>query len=133
MRALLIMMLVAVLHFSCAPGSAQVRGKPDMSPAEQHAKIPPLPPKNVTVQRTVDGVKVSWDPVPLERIIGYRIYRKIGSALVPLGLLRKPPFIDEHVPISGDLAYTVTSIDDLNRESSYAKSAVLERCAVGPD
>jgi hypothetical protein len=112
-------LVVGLLIFGCSPGGSQDKGKPDLSVSDAR-KIPPFPPKGVTVKKERKRILVTWDLVPLENITGYKVYRKVGdSEFEYVGTVERPPFIDKHPP-SGASLYTVTAVNTYQAESSFA-------------
>jgi len=57
MPFLVVILLIGLFIFGHLQVRAQTPGKPDRSPAEQQAKIPPFPPKSVTVKEHECGGK----------------------------------------------------------------------------
>jgi hypothetical protein len=115
--------LAGVLMFGCSPGvSPQDKGKPDQSVTEAR-KYPPFPPKGVSVKSAGKRTVVTWDPIPLDNVVGYRVYRKVGDEpFTRIGTAEHPPFVDEHTP-HGQVSYTITAINSYQAESSFATSA----------
>src|SRR5258708_3289438 len=132
MRLLSCITVIGILIFAVAAVYAQTPGKPDASPSEM-SKFPPFPPKEVSVHDNAGRIEVYWKPSPLERVVGYRVYRRSDSGYVSLGAVKKPPFVDPSPPYAGKVSYTVTAIDEFNHESSYAKPAALEAARVSKE
>src|SRR5579862_9497625 len=100
---LLVVVGAAILFLDCSPSptqtaDGQVRGTPDQS-VEQARTIPPFPPTEVLVKHEGTQAVVTWKPIPLDNIVGYKVYRKIGdSEFKHIGTVKHPPFVDDKVP-----------------------------------
>jgi fibronectin type 3 domain-containing protein len=94
---------------------------------EMASKVTPFPPTKVTAKRNGSVVTVNWEPIPLESIVSYVVYRQSGSdgPYVKLDSVTKPPFVDK-TPPSGELVYAVTAINSLKRSSPMAKTAAIK-------
>lgn len=116
-------LLMCVLLIACSTGgTSQANGKPDISVSEAR-KVPLFPPKGVSVKNEGDHAVVTWDPIPLDNITGYKIYRKVGeSNFAYLGTAKRPPFVDEEPP-SGSAEYSVTAVNAYKTESKLATPA----------
>lgn len=117
------LLMACVLMLGCSTGgTTQASGKPDQSVSEAR-KIPPFPPKGVSVKTEGKSAVVTWDPIPLDNIVGYKVYRKVGdSQFAYVGTVKRPPFVDERPP-SGSASYTVTALNTYQAESTLAKPA----------
>jgi|HubBroStandDraft_6_1064221.scaffolds.fasta_scaffold122866_2 fibronectin type 3 domain-containing protein len=93
---------------------------------EMASKVTPFPPTKVTANRNSSVVTVNWEPVPLESIVSYVVYRQSGldGPYVKLGSVTKPPFVDK-TPPPGELIYAVSAINSLKRSSPMAKTAPI--------
>ncbi len=92
---------------------------------------PPLPPQNVNLVKTEDGITVFWDVVQEEDLAGFRIYRRAGDARPKLlGEVHVPSlsFLDKSSPASQETWYYSVSTFDRARppnESVFSNEAVL--------
>src|ERR1035441_2828030 len=111
---------MACFQAMCSPVGAIQGGEMNR---EMAAKVTPLPPMKVTAKRNTSLVMVNWEPIPLESVVSYVVYRQSGSdgSYVKLGSVTKPPFIDK-TPPSGELIYAVAAINSLKRSSPMAKT-----------
>src|ERR1039458_9813558 len=102
-------LLLCALLLGCSTGgTSQANGKPDISVTEAR-KVPLFPPRGVSVKNQGEHAVVNWEPIPLDNIVGYKIYRKVGDAsFTYIGTAKRPPFVDEEPP-SGSALYTVTA------------------------
>src|ERR1051325_10151358 len=91
-------------------GEPQQSGKPDIS-LKESKKICPYPPAVVNVTREKRKAVIEWKEVPLERIVGYEIFRSVNHGpFKKIGRLKAPPFVDKSPP-KGNIVYAVASID----------------------
>jgi hypothetical protein len=117
-----VLLLAGIFVMSCSPAGTQLKGKPDQSVSEAR-KVPPFPPKGVSVKAEGKHTVVTWDPIPLDNIVGYKVYRKVGDEpFTSVGTVQRPPFVDKSSP-SGSALYTVTAINGYHAESSLATPA----------
>jgi len=114
--------VLSAFTLGCTSAGTQEKGKPDQSVSEAR-KIPPFPPKDVSVERKDKQVIVNWKPIPLDNIVAYKIYRKTrDSKFEYIGTAKHPPFVDHEAP-SANVTYTVTAVNTYQAESSFAKPA----------
>jgi hypothetical protein len=121
MRSTLFLTLGALV-LGCSPGSSQVKGKPDLSVSDAR-KIPPLPPQKVSIKVKRKQTIVTWDLVPLDNIVAYKVYRKLGdSPYTQVATIERPPFVDKN-PASGSASYAVTAVNTYQAESALSTPA----------
>jgi hypothetical protein len=93
----------------------------ELTPADA-AKIPPFPPRDVAVESKTSSAVITWEPSPLENVVGYRIYRKESETkLIKLGQTVKSSFTIA-APKRG-VEYSVTAINGYGAESPHAVAA----------
>ena len=93
----------------------------ELTPADA-AKIPPFPPTGVAVESKPSSVVISWEPSPLENVVGYRIYRKESpTKLIKLGETAKSSFTIPN-PKPG-VEYSVTALNGYGAESPPAAAS----------
>jgi hypothetical protein len=121
------LMVASLLLVGCINASNQETGKPDISVREA-SKIPPFPPRQVFVTESPKGNVVTWEPLNLDNVVKYRVYRKTGPGadFKAVGTVMGPPFVDQKSP-SGDVTYTVTAVNVYNAESARAKPAAKSK------
>jgi hypothetical protein len=122
---LLSFIAVGVFLLSCSPGKSQEKGKPDLSVSDAR-KIPPIPPKGVSIKLKGKCAVVTWDRIPLDNIVAYKVYRRVGDSPYALvGTVARPPFVDKKAP-SGAASYSVTAVNTYDAESAFATPAKKE-------
>lgn len=118
---------VIVLAVGCSTAflSGQTREITKEATVADAARVKPLAPTGLSVNPREGGAAaLSWKPVPLEKIVGYRVYRKVGdSVFQALDTVKAPSFVDRNVP-SGKVEYAVTSMDHFDNESRLSKPVV---------
>jgi hypothetical protein len=106
------------------PQAHPARQEPELTPREA-AKIPPLPPTNVTMQRSPRGVTLTWEKSPGDDVATYRIYRKGRDAkLVKVGESTSSKFVDRSRQRGSE--YSITAVGPYGAESQPA-SAVRKK------
>ena len=87
------------------------------------ASVRPVPPTGVSaLLENPRKMVISWKPIPLEKIVGYDVYRKVGAAAyVKLDRVKGSVFVDKNVP-DGDVHYAVVSVDRFDLASRMSKS-----------
>lgn len=116
------LMFVVLAFVSCSNARQQSAGKPDID-VQEASRIAPFPPRNVEVKTSKDKTIVTWEPIPLDNIVAYKVYRKTGDkSFVPVATVKSPPFIDKNSP-HGQTFYSVSAINTYDAESNLAKPA----------
>jgi hypothetical protein len=112
-------LIAGIFILGCSQGGSQVKGKPDQSVSDAR-KISPFPPKGVSIKAKGKQTIITWDPIPLDNIVAYKIYRKVGdSSFTYIGTVEHPPFIDKKVA-SRSVSYGVAAVNSYKAESAMA-------------
>jgi len=106
----------------------------DTSESDYSEEIPvkpsqfPNPPEGIIVNDVVDSVELSWDNNKEVNITGYNVFRSQTSgqsySKINTSLIEELSFIDNDVENGVIYYYVLTSINDLELESSYSKEVV---------
>lgn len=68
---------------------------------------------------------VRWKRSRLERVLGYRIYRKTNDTdYIAIGTATAPPFLDKDAP-AGAVSYAVSALASGNSESKLSKPTLI--------
>ncbi|HYM61064.1 MAG TPA: hypothetical protein VEZ11_09250 [Thermoanaerobaculia bacterium] len=86
--------------------------------------LPPPPPATLTALVETKAVRLVWDPVDAPDLLGYKIYRREGTANLALTPYTIPQtnFSDSSIDIGIEYVYTVTSVDKSGNESAPTSS-----------
>ena len=98
---------------------------------------PPPAPARVRVIATPGGFQLTWEEVPAEDLLGYRVYRGVGDG--PLALITPNPvqgnaFREEtrEAPAGTRYRYVVTAVDNSSRRNESPFSPPAEASAIPP-
>jgi hypothetical protein len=88
---------------------------------------PPPQPENLIVVATPAGVKLAWQAVLSDDIVGYRIYRREGNSQVAELIAEvgedQNQYVDQHIPDGGKWFYTVSSFDKAQPPNESLRAA----------
>jgi hypothetical protein len=94
------------------PNNVLGAGAEELTPAQADA-LPLFPVSDVHVRPIGNGILVEWEPVPLERVVAYHVYRGAAGAaderVAIVENVQRPSFADVQVT-SGSYRYSVTAV-----------------------
>lgn len=121
MRSKLLPALFALLTASGPSPSAQEPGHVREATAADAARMRPGPPTGLTARMESRAVVLSWKAIPLEKIVGYEVYRRVGEAqFAKLVQVKEPVFVDKNVP-KGAVEYAISAVDMYSNKSPLSK------------
>ena len=107
---------------------ALVVGCGDDSVAPKTDEAPILAPQNLMVTRTVNMIRLSWDPVTQGNLAGYNVYRMEGGCGVLVKMTHSPitetMYEDNSIQVSIGYQYRVTSVTTNLKESPFTTATV---------
>lgn len=95
---------------------------------EQDSRVasssPLYPPQGVTVEFRCKIASITWQPILLDRLANYEVYRWNGDGQEhweKIGETEKPEFVDKK-PVSKKAKYKVTAVDRAGNKSALSQS-----------
>ena len=85
------------------------------------SRVRPGPPVGIKAKLDANSVVLSWKAIPLEKIVGYEVYRRVDEGrFLKLTQVKEPIFVDKNVP-KGLIEYAVTAVDMFANKSPLSK------------
>ena len=114
-------------------GSASIKGLATaVVSARPRDLTPPPPPRNITVVKVAEGIRLLWGRAMASDLAGYKIYRRLPTgklSLIGQVDVSQGSFVDKNPPVGPtSWYYAITAFDRAHpaNESAYSQEVVYE-------
>ena len=103
--------VMAVTVATASGGDVQQKTRVSEATTADAARMRPLPPSGLTATIDDGRILLAWRAIPLDKIVGYEVYRRVGSkAFAKLVQVKEATFVDRDVP-QGSVEYAISAVD----------------------